>query len=440
MKIYYQSNSSQKKFISILIILLIIITIFPTVNSENYKNITSIHLNPPNDDKELHLLRSEHYLYLKAINDTKDFNLKYVFPPDYQYQVPILLEILNDSTANILDYKIEDDKNKPNKIINFSIGEIKKEEIVLIHFLCWVLVKNDEYNNLPEYVKFPKIDELPDQTKIWLSSSEVVQSKSIIIKYKADQIKGSNNNLIEFANQLAHFIKENKYLLFIIQLNLGIFFSQDAITTLLINGENIGRSHLGCALFRANNIPSRVLLASNDQTFWTQMHYMLEYYCPNYGWILVDPTRGKTPYEPRRQIINRVCFPEDENNTKADYIIPLMKGEERWIWIENDNVKPYYIDCQEGSKSKMFIENMIQTNSFTAEYTFLLTQIVFHLYEQFMREKLTDENLEYFQNGIKNQKKAINEFINSIDLINYIYYMEKAFDNFKNINLLYSQP
>jgi len=426
--------SSKKLLVSSIFIMLILLTISPIVNSENYFDNVSVTTNSPNGEKELHLLRVEHVLVLNAADDADTFNLRYVFPPDYQYQAPIFLEILEDSTANILHYQIEDDVNEPNKVVNFTIGNIAKDESVLIHFSCWVLVKNHEYGDLPEYVKFPKKCELPEETKIWLSSTEVVQAKSFLIKHKASQLRGVSNNLVRFASEIAPFIKEHNYLLFVLQLNLGIFFSQDAITTLLINGENIGRSHLGCALFRANNVPARVLLALPDQTFWTQMHYMFEYYCPDYGWILIDPTRGKTPYEPRRQVINRVCYPEDEDDTKADYIIPLMKGEERWLWIDNENVYPHYVDCDEGSKSKMFSENEVITDSFTADYAFLLTQLVFHQYEQWLGENLVGENLMHFQNATCYQKQAVGDLCTSDDPFEYIYLMDKAYDEYKEID------
>ena len=427
--------SSKKLLVSSMLIMLILLTISPIVNSENYFDNVSLTANVPTGEKELHLLRVEHVLVLNAADDANTFNLRYVFPPDYQYQVPILLEILEDSTANILHYQIEDDVNEPNKVVNFTIGNMEKDESVLIHFSCWVLVKNHEYGDLPEYVKFPKKCELPEETKIWLSSTEVVQAKSFFIKHKASQLRGVSNNLVRFASEIAPFIKEHNYLLFVLQLNLGIFFSQDAITTLLINGENVGRSHLGCALFRANNVPARVLLALPDQTFWTQMHYMFEYYCPDYGWILIDPTRGKTPYEPRRQVINRVCYPEDEDDTKADYIIPLMKGEERWLWIDNENVYPHYVDCNEGSKSKMFSENEVTTDSFTADYAFLLTQLVFHQYEQCLGGNLVGENIKHFQNATNYQKQAVSELSKSDDILEYIYLMDKAYGEYKEIDL-----
>ena len=145
--------------------------------------------------------------------------------------------------------------------------------------------------------------------------------------------------------RIAPFIKYHRYLFFVFELNTGLLLSQDARTTLLINGENVGRSHLACAFFRIYNIPARVLLVNNDQGFWTQMHYMVEYYCPGYGWVLLETTGGKTPYATYHQVINRVCYPQDEKDTKRDYIFPFMKGEERWLWIDTDDVSPYYVDC-----------------------------------------------------------------------------------------------
>ena len=135
-------------------------------------------------DTELYLLRGEHYLYLNATDNVNEFLLRFVFPPDYQYQVPTLLEIYNDTTADISHYQIEDDTNEPNKVINFTIGPIQKDESVLLHFSCWVLVKNHEFEDLPKYIKFPKKRDLPEETKIWLTSTKVVQVHNILIKNK----------------------------------------------------------------------------------------------------------------------------------------------------------------------------------------------------------------------------------------------------------------
>lgn len=437
MKIYASGiNHTSKKILATSItILLIVLTISPIVNSES----VSIPILSPTDlvgdDKELHLLRGEHYLFVNASEDVDKFHIRFVFPPDYAYQVPILLEIFNDTTEKLLHYEIEDDTNKPNKIINFTIDAMEKDEGILLHFTCWVLVKNHDFSDIPEKVKFPRRWQLPEETKTWLESTKVVQKRSILIRHKARQLRGIRNDVLEFANDIATYIKWHRFGLFLLQLNLGIFFPQDARTTLFINGENVGRSHLACAFFRSQNVPARVILAHNDQGFWTQMHYMVEYYVPDYGWVLLDSTKGKTPYETKRQIINRICYPEDEDDTKTDYIFPYMTGEERWLWIDNDHVSPYYVDCDEGSKSQMFSESEVTTDSFTADYAFLLTQMVFHQYEQYLGLNLTGENLLHFQNATSYQKQAMNKLIETEDPNEYIFYMDIAFDEYKEIDI-----
>lgn len=428
-------KSCQKQILALGIIVLFVLTIFPPlVSSENQldKTLETVNLL---DDDEVSLLRVEHYLFLNAEEMTDTFDVRYVFPPDYQYQVPILLEVLEDSTADILHYQIDDGTNEPNKLVTFTIGAMEKDERILIHFSCWVLVKNYEYNDIPEYVKIPKKKDLPEETKIWLSPTDVVQTRRILIKYTAMQLHRGGDNLISFANNISLFIKEHRYLLFFLQLKLGVFFSQDAITTLFINGENVGRSHLACALLRSNNVPARVLLANNDQGFWTQMHYMVEYYCPDYGWILMDPTKGETPYDTKKQVVNRVCYPEDEEDTKTDYIFPLMKGEERWIWIDAENIYPYYVDCDEGSKSQMFNESEIITDSFTADYALFRTQSVFHQYEKYLKMNLTGDNLGHLQDAISFQKQATSELQENDDINEYIYFIDKAYDEYKEIDI-----
>ena len=419
-----------QKILAFLITLLVTLIAFSPISGTTLKSSPET----STEEQELHLLRNEHYLYVNASEAVNTFHIWFSYPPDYHYQVPIYLEIFNDTTDKLLHYQIEDDNNPPNKLINFTIGPMEAEESILLHFTCWVLVKNHDFSDLPPYVKIPRRYQLPEDTRIWLRSSKVVQTHSILIKHKARQLRGFSNNLIRYAERIAPFIKRHRYGLFLIQLTFVLFLSQDARTTLLINGENVGRSHLACALFRIYNIPARVLLVHNDQGFWTQMHYMVEYYCPGYGWVLVETTGGKTPYETKRQIINRICYPEDERDTKRDYIFRFMKGEERWLWIENDHVTPYYLDCDTGSKSQMFSEAVTSTDELTANYAFVLTQIVFRYYQQYLGADLEGEDLQHYQNATQNQTQAIQKLIHTLDIEQYSQYMDIAFEEFQAIN------
>ena len=83
----------------------------------------------------------------------------------------------------------------------------------------------------------------------------------------------------------------------------------------------------------------------------------------------------------------------------------------------------------------MFSESEVTTDSFTADYAFFLTQMVFHQYQQYLGMNLTGENLEHFQNAVSYQKQAIDELIDSGDPDEYIYFIDKAYDEYKEIDL-----
>ena len=435
MKIHSDGTPLSKKMLAISIIFLFSdIAISPLVCSEIYiqENVNSAELNVKN--QELDLLRGEHYLFVNASEDVSSFHIRYAFPPDYNYQVPIMLEILNDSTAEILDYKIENDSLEPNMVVNFTLGSLEKGSIVSIHFNYWVLVKNNDYSDLPWYVKIPKRYELPEETKSWLSSTDVVQVRNIFIKQRASELKERTTNLFVLAQRIVHYAKWHHLPFYSLQLALGTLKGQDALTTLFRNGDCPGRSHLSCAFFRANDVPARIIMATPHYSFWFQMHFMTEFYCPGYGWILAEVHKAVVPYEAKNQIIMRICSPQDEDNTGHDYFFPKMTGIERWLWIDNENVTPYYKDLNEGSKVNMIPEQSLFTDSMTAQFAFSLTEMTLMFYEQYLGSDLINENLQHFQNAVAYQKQAILELKQSQEPDGYLSFMNRAYTEYAEIS------
>ncbi|MBU0497188.1 MAG: transglutaminase-like domain-containing protein [Candidatus Thermoplasmatota archaeon] len=383
---------------------------------------------------DLHLLRVEHYLYLRATATTTKTTLLFSFPPDYTHQAPLFLEFFNDTSTKLLHYYLQPDTLEPNILLNCTLAPLDKNETILLHFNCWVLIKSHNYEDLPLYVKIPqKPTELPQCTQKWLQPTKVIQVNNILIQHKARQIQRLTTNILTLADRIAWFIKNHRYSLFVLQLNLDIFFNQDAVTTLLINGDNVGRSHLACALFRANTIPARVILALGDQPFWTQMHYIMEYYVPGYGWVIIDTTRAHNLHQPYRQIILRICHPEDEQDTKTDYIFPLMKSEERWLWLNTTYIEPYYVDCDTGSKSRMFSESITTTDPFTADYAHFLTRFAFHYYETYLGTNLSETNLEHYYNATTLQYNALKTLQNHQNVYEYIILINNAIKEYQKI-------
>lgn len=110
-----------------------------------------------------------------------------------------------------------------------------------------------------------------------------------------------------------------------------------------------------------------------------------------------------------------------------------MKGEERWLWIDKEHVKPYYVDCDKGSKSQMFTEGEISVSNAEADYAFQLTENVFSHYEQFLGVNLSGDNLIHFNNAFTAQKNAIFELKDDSDVAKYIEGMFYALDEYGKI-------
>ena len=428
-----------KKILVILCVSLFVLLSFsPVTNSlEISTNNTNPIVKLISEEQELTLLSGEFYLTLIATENVDSFNVKYVFPLDYHFQVPILLHVLNDSTADILDYQIENDTDGINKIVNFTIGPMQKDEKVKIHFAAWVLVKNDKFEDLPDYVKIPTEDELPEETKQWLASTEVVQATNPLIKFRAKLLKRFTDNQIRLVKRVARFTRWHRPILYFIEGRTYIWFSQDAVTTLLLSGDCPGKSHLGCALLRANGIPARVIFGVPPNPYWYGSHSMIEYYVPDYGWVYSEIPEGHFTYEPKKRLNLRISFPWEENDTDHYDQSERVIGMHRWFWIDNDNIDYVYYNSEENYNSMMqsHVENEVCTDSVKANETFSKTREIYYLYEYFQQMELIGDNLIYYQNAVLFQKEAIFELSGSDNLDDYLYCLEKAKEEYTKIIL-----
>jgi len=427
-----------KKIISLLIVGLFISLSFTSVSSlEKSSRGLEPAVKTSVEEQELILLRGEFYLALKALENTDSFNVKYAFPMDYTFQVPILLYLLNDSTADILDYQIETDTDGLNKIVNFTIGPMEKDDRSRIHFSAWALVKNKKFEDLPDYVKIPTKDELPEETKQWLTSTDVVQVKNPLIKFRARLLKGFTDNLIKLVKKVARFTFRHRWTFFYFECLLNIRFAQDALTTLLLSGECVGKSHLGCALLRANGIPARVIYGVPTTQRWYGSHSMIEYYVPSYGWVFSEIPDGYMTFEPKTRLMLRASFPWEENDTIPYPNSERIIGMHRWFWINNEKVTNIWFNklTKDQSYMRSEMENEIVTDTLTANETFNLTKTVYHLYEYFQQIDLDGDNLIHFKNAISYQKEAIFELAESDNLDDYIGYLKKAQFEYEQIIL-----
>lgn len=395
----------------------------------------SIHV-ASDTEQELDLLHGEVLFYIEPLDNLNEpFNITLAVPPNYGNQAPILIDIRDDTTADIISYKIVNDTNQPNKVIKFEIGSIGNEEKPSLHFDFWVLVKNEDYSDLPSYVRIPKKSELPEETKTWLVSTKAIQSDNILIKCKARQLRRFTfGNLEKLADKIVFFTKTHRYHRPF--MSLFHMCGHDALSCFLLTGTCTGNANLGTALFRANGVPAKDLIVMQCSDRWIFMHYICEYYCPEFGWILAetsfvfDPHQLNNPYQPKNNIILRINYPEDENEAGNMYSKDGNGGGgEQWYWMPK-TVYPHMNFVDSGTRA--CIEKELMTDDQNANLAFNLTQDVYELHTRYIGIDLTGDNMTHFDNAILAQQNAIQCFTQS-DVTGYYDNMTIAYDEYLNI-------
>ena len=132
--------------------------------------------------------------------------------------------------------------------------------------------------------------------------------------------------------------------------------------------------------------------------WWYNIHYICEYYCPEYGWIFAETSAGITPYYPKYDIVLRVNYPEDENTigNGLDY----YGGCEQWYWVDSE-------DIYGSAQTQSWIENEVITSEDNATIAFQITKTDWKYYTQYAGSNLTEENQQHFNNATEFQEDAL---------------------------------
>jgi hypothetical protein len=301
-----------------------------------------------------YLIKGQSVLKLKSDKDLKEAYVTYNAPVCYGEQVPLLIKLENNTSSSV-SYSIIDDKNKPNKLLKFKVTNFKKEDPVWINFSYWVMIKNRAYKDFPKQTLIP-LENIPEENKKWLQSTESIQTNNIFIKIRAKILRRLNTNLFENTRKVAFFacyqrpilsklrsFIEHKIILRDLLLPKKYWTGMmDAVSGLFFGGMCAEKANLGAALLRSMGIPSRILIVNPlhyfvlNKTDWTDgMHYIIEIYVPNYGWVRFHP--GRFPHLTKNDLILKIAYPEDEKEAGNGF--SYYGGMMPWFWFSDKNIK-----------------------------------------------------------------------------------------------------
>jgi hypothetical protein len=250
------------------------------------------------------LLKAKGKLDITGRADNETYQAYFHIPIAFKEQVPLAIEI---DCQQLIDYRFLH-LTPPNVIISARL----KQGLTNLDWTAWVLVKENRYNDRPQLVPLTALDELTAEEKKWLQSTDCAQLDAPIVRETASLVRNNTTNLIELADQTAAYCS-----------SIPPSFSHspwafDAVYALKFGNACTGRAHAGAALLRANGVPTRSILNlhPSSSTNYIDMHWIIDYLVPGYGWVNMETTVGINFYNPQNDL------PERSRLETMDHSIP----------------------------------------------------------------------------------------------------------------------
>lgn len=249
----------------------------------------------------VHLRKVTGNLFIGGQSDTDTYEVYFHIPIRLPEQIPILIEV---ESPDLIDWRFI----RHNSVNTLAVARMRKGHNSPLNWTAWVLVKDNYYANRPWNNPLPSKDHLPDSVKQWLVQTDCVQLDPDIVQETAQTVRAGATDVIALANNICEFCAKISFTFPLAHYPASF----DAFYALTWGGSCTHRAHAAAALFRANGIPARVLLNIPTWSNALDMHWIVEYYLPEYGWIRMEPSTGEHPCFARDEIVTYLCYPENE--------------------------------------------------------------------------------------------------------------------------------
>ena len=361
---------------------------------------------------KVYLRKATGELRITANSSTDTYEAYFIVPVPFAEQVPILIEVESPHLIDCRFLHLDD----PNVMMVARMNRFAGTDI---NWTAWMLVIENTYADLPAYVPIPSPEELPDSVKQWLAPTDCSQVGADIVQQTAQEILGTTTNLIELADDICDYCYDIPWTF------PHIPAAFDAVYALTWGNSCTGHAHAGAALFRALGVPARSLL--NIPTWYSgyfDMHWIIDYFVPDYGWVRMETSLGQHPAYAKDEIVTLACNPADE--------FPLFYpcGIEG-AWHTSDPAMGMMNPNWGGAHRGYNIAWMNETTE-KIEEAHALTHAVFSLYSQYWGIVMTPAQAAALQDAVSHQALALESF-QDMDLDGYIANMQSALDSYQEI-------
>jgi len=360
----------------------------------------------------IHLIRARGDLNVTVLSSSETYEAYFHIPIPFQEQVPILIEV---ESPQLIDYRFIH-MNSPNV---FIAARMRQAEDTELDWTAWVLVKENDYSDLPDSVAIPSWEQLPDSVKKWLISTDCSQLSAPIVVETGELVRANTTNLMELAANICSYCVDIPW----------EFphqpYAFDAVYTLKWGNSCTGHAHAGAALFRANGIPARSLLNIPVSSGACDMHWIIDYYVPDYGWVRMETSTGQHPAYPQSEIVTSASNPEDEF---CLFFPCAIDG----CWHTSDPVLGMW-NPEWSRAHTAYSINSVSDSPDKIKLAHSLTNSVFFYYSRYWGIELTSAQQVLFQDAYSFQLAALENLKNG-NFDSYIANMQEALNNYKNVN------
>jgi len=346
-----------------------------------------------------------------ATPDTGPFKIYMHIPIAHLNQAPILLSVRSDPADIIENYRISSDYPSENALLEVSISNLENTDVVYIYWNVPVLIEYNKFDDLPSGVSITPEHLLPEEVVGWLDSTEYVQSENPEIVSKAEELMGSDTDVLIIAESIANFTGN--------ELIFGYSSGHDALTVLQEGaGVCVGKANLAVALLRSLGIPARSIFIG------PLIHYLIEFYLHSYGWIRSESTGGDTPWPFHSSTITYCINPEEETSQSVHNGLYPYNGFVAYWGTTNPNVLWGIV----GDRCSIDYYPITTTkNNFDLAVN--LTKNVWEYNKEMIGNHSSTNTERVLARSKRFQEEAINRFLEG-DFEGYLSSMTKALDIF----------
>jgi hypothetical protein len=360
---------------------------------------------------KIYLCRAVGNLEVVGMATTETYETYFHIPIPFNEQIPILIEV---ESPELIDYRFIH-LGPPNVII---VARMHQAPSAPLDWTAWVFVKENTYSDLPNFAPIPTIEQLPDSVKKWLVPTDCAQTNDDFIQRVADSIRDTTTNLMSLADKICHYCDH------ILWHFLHTPVSFDAYYAMNWGNSCTGHGHAGAALFRANGIPARTLLNIPSWGSFYNMHWIIDYYVPVYGWVRMETSMGHNPYYPEQEIVTFACNPEDEFPMFFPHAIDAC-------WHTSDPLLGMWNPDWNVAHAAYQTLNVTDSTA-KIEHAHALTDSVFNYYSRYFGINLTPVQQFLLETALDYQASALAN-MQASDLDGYINDMQQAKANYEDI-------